>query len=84
MSLFLSEGIQLQSGKLVMPSCINDQVGVVRTFDADGKQAGEEKLQVASQKVSFVAQAGCAVKDGNVVVEHHAVALACAVLVPVW
>lgn len=52
-SLFLNEGIQLQSGKLVMPSCCNDQVGVVRTFGADGKLESEEKLQVASQKVSL-------------------------------
>eukprot|EP00879_Flechtneria_rotunda_P032273 GHRR01035452.1.p1 GENE.GHRR01035452.1~~GHRR01035452.1.p1 ORF type:complete len:180 (+),score=54.15 GHRR01035452.1:52-540(+) len=50
-SLFLSEGIQLSSGKLVIPSCINDQVGIVRTYDADGKLEGEERLQAASQKV---------------------------------
>eukprot|EP00879_Flechtneria_rotunda_P025244 GHRR01026815.1.p1 GENE.GHRR01026815.1~~GHRR01026815.1.p1 ORF type:complete len:270 (+),score=103.54 GHRR01026815.1:1090-1899(+) len=52
-SLFLSEGIQLSSGKLVIPSCINDQVGIVRTYDADGKLEGEERLQAASQKADM-------------------------------
>lgn len=51
-SLFLAEGIQLQSGKLVMASCIDDRVGLVRSFGADGKLESEEKLQLASQQVS--------------------------------
>lgn len=50
-SLFLSEGIQLPSGKLVMPNCVSDQVGLVRTYGADGKLESEEKLQLAAQKV---------------------------------
>lgn len=50
-SLFLAEGIQLQSGKLVMPSCRNDTVGMVRSFAADGTVETEEKLQLASQTV---------------------------------
>lgn len=51
-SLFLAEGIQLQSGKLVMPSCIHNRVGLVRSFAADGSLESEEKLQLASQAVS--------------------------------
>jgi hypothetical protein len=50
-SLFLAEGIQQQSGKLIIASCINDRVGLVRSFAADGSLECEEKLPMASQKV---------------------------------
>jgi hypothetical protein len=51
-SLFLAEGIQQpSSGKLVAPSCLSDQVGLVRSFDDTGKLEREERLQVNSQKV---------------------------------
>lgn len=51
-SLFLSEGIQLQSGKLAVPSCLKDQVGLVRSYGAHGQMEIEERLQLASQKAS--------------------------------
>lgn len=50
-SLFLAEGIQLQSGKLVTASCISSQVGLVRSFGSDGALECEERLQLASQQV---------------------------------
>jgi hypothetical protein len=50
-SLFLAEGIQLQSGKLVIASCISSNVGLVRSFGADGSLESEEKLQLANQQV---------------------------------
>lgn len=51
-SLFLAEGIQQpSSGKLVAPSCISDQVGLVRSFDDTGRLEHEERLHVNSQKV---------------------------------
>lgn len=50
-SLFLAEGIQQpSSGKLVAPSCISDQVGLVRSFDDTGRLEHEERLHVNSQK----------------------------------
>lgn len=52
MSLFLTEGIQLPSGKLVMASCLNDRVGLVRTFNTDGQLEGEERLPLGSQEVA--------------------------------
>eukprot|EP00775_Hariotina_reticulata_P005653 gene5653-5892_t len=50
-SLFLNEGIQLQAGKLVVPGCIKDQVGLVRTFGKAGGLEAEERHQLSSQKV---------------------------------
>ncbi|KAF6259309.1 organic solute transport protein 1-domain-containing protein [Scenedesmus sp. NREL 46B-D3] len=51
-SLFLAEGIQQPtSGKLVAPSCISDQVGLVRSYDDTGRLERKEWLQVNSQKV---------------------------------
>lgn len=52
-SLFLSEGIQLPSGKLVLPSCRRDQVGLVRSFGGSGQLEAEERLSLASQQVSI-------------------------------
>lgn len=50
-SLFLAEGIQRPCGQLVLPSCVRDQVGLLRRFDEAGQLVGEERLQVASQQV---------------------------------
>lgn len=62
-SLFLAEGIQQpQSGKLVAPSCLSDQVGLVRTFGDTGKLEREERLQVASQKVGGRADGSSSLK----------------------
>jgi hypothetical protein len=59
-SLFLAEGIQQpSSGKLVVPSCINDQVGLVRSFDDTGRLEREERVQVNSQKVGRGQQQQC-------------------------
>lgn len=58
-SLFLAEGIQLQSGKLVIASCINNKVGLVRSFGADGTLESEEKLHLASQQVSGCKRCPC-------------------------
>jgi hypothetical protein len=52
-SLFLAEGIQLQSGKLVIASCISSQVGLVRSLGTDGALECEERLQLASQQVRW-------------------------------
>jgi hypothetical protein len=49
-SLFLAEGIQLHSGKLVMASCLDQRVGLVRSYEA-GRLVAEERLQLASQQV---------------------------------
>lgn len=55
MSLFLAEGIQLQSGKLVMASCRGARVGRVSSYEG-GQLVAEEQLQLASQQVRCVAR----------------------------
>lgn len=67
-SLFLAEGIQLQSGKLVVPGCLSDQVGIVRTFDAAGRLESEEKLMLDSQKVRLSSCCGSSCVDVKAVV----------------
>jgi hypothetical protein len=51
-SLFMSEGIQAPNGKLVLPSCVKEGLGRVRTFGPEGKCLKEEQLELACLKVS--------------------------------
>ena len=51
-SLFLSEGIQAPNGKLVLPSCIKEGLGKVRTFGPEGKCIRDERLELDCLKVS--------------------------------
>ncbi|KAF8072801.1 Oscp1 [Scenedesmus sp. PABB004] len=49
-SLFLAEGIQLHSARLVAPSCLCARVGAVRLYDAAGRLQAEQRHDVASQQ----------------------------------
>ena len=55
-SLFLAEGIQLGSGRLVIPGCLGDDVGIVRSYRDSGALAHEHKLSLASQTLQ---EQGC-------------------------
>lgn len=50
-SLFLAEGIQSSSGRLILPSCIENSVGMVRTYDMKGKIESERRLPLQCLQV---------------------------------
>jgi hypothetical protein len=50
-SLFLQEGIQSSSGRLVLPSPIDASVGTVTTYTASGSVGTQVKIKLKSQQV---------------------------------
>ena len=53
-SLFLQEGIQSSSGRLILPSSNADRVGTVTLFLPSGAIKHQEKLKLKSQQVGVI------------------------------
>lgn len=50
-SLFLQEGIQSSSGRLILPSPNGAKVGTVTTFTPSGSVNSQDKIKMKSQQV---------------------------------
>ncbi len=66
-SLFLAEGIQGPGGRMILPGCVANDVGLVRSFDMSGKVEYEERLTLGSQLVRTIARI-----EGQTVHEYDA------------